>query len=83
MKHLLTIVLIIFLGIFTSCSSDSPKDEASKPDASKPDAGVTPVIEVPTGSEDYFSKNIDFDYSASEKVLVRSRIQETGANGVR
>ena len=72
MKHLLTIVLIIFLGIFTSCSSDSPKDEASKPDASKPDAGVTPVIEVPTGSEDYFSKNMDFDYSASEKVLVFS-----------
>lgn len=67
MKHLLTILLIIFLGIFTSCSSDSPKDEAGKPDA-----GVPPVIDVPTGAEDYFSKNMDFDYSSSEKVLAFS-----------
>lgn len=67
MKHLLSILSISLLGILTSCSSDSPKD-----DVAKPDGNVTPIIEVPTGAEDYFSKNMDFDYSASEKMLAFS-----------
>lgn len=46
--------MALVVATFTACSSDD---------------SLVPSITVPTGSENFFGKNLDFDTSASEKSI--------------
>ena len=54
--NLLVLPLAVFLAFGIAACSGSSED-------------LTPVIEVPEGSENYFSKSMDFDSDGSEKTL--------------
>ena len=65
--NLLMIVSVIILSVFfISCSSEKEQE--------------TPEITLPIGSEDYFSKSIDFDATGGEKVVTFTSNMNWNAN---